>query len=66
MMFIRKIMLMAHNVKKTSGDPNIIHGEYASILKMNVMMCFVWFSHRSLHETHNKQNKGEDRGMIVS
>jgi hypothetical protein len=29
-------------------------------------MCFVWFSHRSLHETHNKQNKGEDRGMIVS
>jgi hypothetical protein len=38
MIFIRKIMAMAHNVKKTSVDHDIIHGGYANILKMNVMM----------------------------
>jgi hypothetical protein len=37
MMFMRKIMPMAHDTKKTSVDHDIIHGEYASILKMNVM-----------------------------
>ena len=31
-------MFMAHNARKTSLDHDIIHGEYASILKMNVMM----------------------------
>jgi hypothetical protein len=38
-------MSMAHNAKKTSVDHDIIHGKYASILKMNVMIYFVWFSH---------------------
>jgi hypothetical protein len=50
-------MPMAYNVKKTSVDHDIIHGEYASILKMNVMMYFVCLSHRVYmrHTTSNSK-----------
>jgi hypothetical protein len=37
MIFMCKIMHLAHIAKKTSVDHDIRHGEYASILKMNVM-----------------------------
>jgi hypothetical protein len=45
MMFIRKIMAMAQNAKKTRADHDIIHGKYASILKTNVMIGLMCFSH---------------------
>jgi hypothetical protein len=48
-------MPMAHNAKKTSVDHDIIHGEYANILKVNVMMCFVCFSH-SVYMRHTTSN----------
>jgi hypothetical protein len=37
MIFVCKIMHLAHIAKKTSVDHDVIHGMYASILKMNVM-----------------------------
>jgi fatty acid desaturase len=34
-------MFMAHNAMKTSVGHDLVHGEYVSILKMNVMMKFL-------------------------
>jgi hypothetical protein len=42
-------MYMAHNAKKTSVVHDIIHGKYADIIKMNVMIWLICFSRLSLH-----------------
>jgi hypothetical protein len=45
MIFMYKIMYLAHIAKKTRVDHDIIHEMYASILKNNVIMCIGCFSH---------------------
>jgi hypothetical protein len=47
-------MHLALIAKKIRVDHDIIHGMYASILKMNVMSWLIYSSRWSLHKTYNK------------
>jgi hypothetical protein len=54
MIFMCKIMHLAHIAKKTRVDHGNIYGMYASILKMIVMIRIGCSSHWTLYKTYNK------------
>jgi hypothetical protein len=54
MIFMCKIMHLAHIANKTRVDHGNIHGMFANILKMNVMIWIECSSHWTLHKTYNK------------
>ena len=64
MIFMRKIVFMAHMVKITSVTHHMAHGKYASILKTRVMMRNEYIPIDHVCDTQ-QAFLDEERGVIL-